>query len=240
MSLVLFDFDDTVTMLDSTLLLGVFVARKRAARHRILLLVAALLLARFRLVSNTGLKRVFAGLVGGQTASQLQLLAREFYDDWLNTIADDEILDALRMHVLNGDRVFLVSANFDWLLEPLADRWSLAGVIATQTEYRAGVCTGGIIGTACHGTEKLRRVVDHFGEATLEQAIAYGNKDDAPLLEAVQTGYLIRRTKPSFPMGLLRRYSHVLSGKLSQAELLAAPKIDLLPTSRCSVKTVIT
>jgi HAD superfamily phosphoserine phosphatase-like hydrolase len=236
MSLVLFDFDGTVTTLDTTLLLGVFVAKKRAVRHRLFLLVAALLLARFRLVSNTRLKRVVSRLlIRGQTMDQLQHLAREFHDTWMDTLADDEILDALQTHVLNGDSVYLVSANFDWLLEPLVSRWSLAGAIATQTGHRAGIYTGGIVGTACHGHEKLRRVVAHFGAAALGEAIAYGNEDDSPLLNAVQTGYLIRRAKPTFPLGFLRQYSHILSGKLNRAELIAAPKIDPFPTS-CRVE----
>jgi HAD superfamily phosphoserine phosphatase-like hydrolase len=233
MKLVLFDFDDTVTMVDTTLLFGVFVAGKGLARYRVFVLLLALMFAKARVLSNAGLKRIFMRLfLSGRTEDELRRLVLEFYQTWLNTLTDDSLLNTLRTHVVNGDRVYLVSANYDFFLQPLVERWSLAGVIATPIEYRAGRCTGRVIGTACHGHEKLRRAVVCFGPTALAEAVAYGNRDDSPLLQAVHTGYLIHRVRPPFPLGLMRRYAHILTGRLSRAELTAAPKIDLFPPSR--------
>jgi phosphoserine phosphatase len=122
--------------------------------------------------------------------------------------------------------VYLVSANFDCLLEPLMARWSLAGVIATQAECLAGVYTGGISGEACHGEEKLRRAVARLGQAAVSGAVAYGNRDDAPLLRAVRTAYLVRRGRPVPLLARLRRGRRILSGKLSRADLGAAHQIE--------------
>jgi phosphatidylglycerophosphatase C len=233
MNLVLFDFDSTVTTLDTTLPFGVFVAERCSARPRLFLLVSALLLAKVRLVSNSRLKGIFARLLlRGQTMDRIQQLALEFHDTHLNALTDDGALSALRTHVDNGDCVYLVSANFDFFLQPLVARWSLAGVIATRTEYRAGVCTGRIVGAACHGHEKLRRAITHFGATNLGKSVAYGNQDDSPLLNAVRTGCLVRRTKPRFPLGLLRRYYHILSGQISRIELTTALRIGPFPAAR--------
>jgi|GEM_PF-3043101 len=240
MNLVLFDFDDTVTTLDTTLLFGVFAVRKRRVRYRLVLLFAALMLAKGRVFSNTRLKQIFAWLLArGQTEDHLHDLAWAFHDAYAKTLIDEGVLKALRAHVERGDHVYLVSANFDFVLKPLIERWSLAGVIATQTEYRESLCTGNIRGTACHGDEKLRRAVVHFGAATLAKAIAYGNQDDAPLLNAVQTGYVIRRPRPSFPLGLLRRYCGIFFGRLDWAGLATGAKIDPYPASGSSKMTPI-
>jgi phosphatidylglycerophosphatase C len=233
MKLVFFDFDDTMTKHDTTLAIGVFFAGQRPARGRLPLLVFALGLAGIRALTNTGLKRIFALLFfRGETTEGVRERVVNFYQTCLDTLVDDELLGRLQMHVDRGDSVYLVSANFDCLLEPLAPRWSLTGVIATKADLRGGVYTGGIVGTACRGREKLRRVIAHFGQAAVAQAVAYGNQNDAPLLRTVGQGYLVRRAKPPGPFGRFRRWVRILSGKLSRDDLPSTRLIEPFPSSR--------
>lgn len=230
MSLALFDFDGTVTSIDTTLPFGAYFARKSGARHKVLRLFLVMLLARCGLVSNTRMKATFARLfLRGLTVDEVEKSADEFLANWLGKIGDEEVLAALRAHVAEADRVFLVSANFECLLQPLVRRWSLAGVIGSRAMARSGRYTGGIDGTACFGGEKLRRVSEHFSPEELTSAVAYGNEDDAPLLDAVASCCTIRREKPSFPAGLIRRYRDMLSGDLARAERSASAKRDPFP-----------
>lgn len=227
MNLVLFDFDSTLTSLDTTLPFGVFVANKCSARHRLVLLVVALMFARFGLVSNTRLKLIFARLfLRDQARDRLNQWTQEFHEAFLPDLIDDEVLRKLRTHADKGARVYLVSDNFDFFLQPLVKRWSLAGIIATGTDCHFEISTGRIVGAACHGHEKVQRALICFGTADLSTAVAYGNEDDAPLLRAVQTGYLVRRAKPAFPLGRLRRFLEIISGKISHTNFTNAPEIS--------------
>jgi len=230
MNLVLFDFDDTVTKLDTTLPFGAFFVGHPRIRGRLLLLIFALGLAKFRVITNTGLKKIFARLfLRGRTRENVRELANGFYQTRMEALVDEELISTLRMHVVQGDSVYLLSANFDCLLEPLVARWSLAGVIATRAEVRAEVYTGGITGVACHGEEKLQRVIARFGRAAVEQAVAYGNRDDAPLLHIARKGYLVRRTRSPGLVGRFRRWSRIVSWKLSADDLSHVRVIELLP-----------
>jgi HAD superfamily hydrolase (TIGR01490 family) len=232
MNLVFFDFDDTVTALDTTLPLGAHLAGRRHARLRIFLLVLALALGKVRRLSNTGLKRVFGKLfLRGQTIEDIRQLALQFHRTSLNTLIDDKVMGVLRMHVDRGDHVYLVSASFDCLLEPLVEHWSLAGVIATEAEHHAGIYSGEIVGPACHGREKLRRTVTRFGEAAVRGATAYGNRDDAPLLGAVRTGYLVRRVTTPGLLERLRRWGRIFAGKLTREDLAAARIVEPFPAA---------
>lgn len=196
MNLVLFDFDGTLTPVDTTLSSAAFLARGLSKRTAHCRFIATYALHRANLISNTRLKRTFCRLFfRGQAAARLRELAHRFHDSHLDTNLDSTVLQRLRGHLEAGDRVYLVSANFSCLLEPLIERWSVAGVIATEAEQRGGIFTGNLVGDACHGHAKLERVVERFGPTAVAHATAYGNPDDAPLLQAVRKSFLVRRPR---------------------------------------------
>ena len=213
MKLVLFDFDGTLTALDTTLPFGRHLAGEPAGRGPLARLVLALVLARFRLVSNTGLKRAFARyFLRGKPVAAVRQLALDFCRARLDSLVEPEVLGRLQTHVRNGDRVFLISANFACLLEPLVERWTLSGVIATRAEVTAGVYSGRLLGAACHGQAKLARARAEFTAADLQAATAYGNLDDMPLLIHVGQGFLVGRAAPAGPFGRVRRFLRLLAG----------------------------
>ena len=235
MKLVLFDFDSTLTAIDTTLPYGVFFSQHGDIRFHPCLLALALELARARILSNTALKRRFARLVlRGQSAERIAELALAFCRSCLVEIVDEKMLGILRTHVQAGDEVYLLSANLDCLLEPLVEQWKLAGVMATKPVLCAGTFTGEIAGLACHGREKLRRAVERFGAEAVAKATAYGNKNDRTLLEAVRTGYLVSRSRPAFPFGRLREQYRILSEKPSRRDLVRGSVIELYPGSRAT------
>ena len=214
MKLVLFDFDGTLTTQDTTLLLGQHLAGDTARQSKFLQLGLALVLARFHLLSNTGLKKIFARLLlRGKSASAIRELALGFYRSRLDALIEPSVVNLLRSHVTNGDRVYLVSANFDCLLEPLVDLWSVKGVIASHAEIANGIFSGRLVDKACHGNEKLDRVLARFGAAEVQSAIAYGDHDDLPLLGRVEQGFLIDRARPAGLFGRTRRFLRMLAGK---------------------------
>jgi len=186
MNLVFFDFDNTLTKIDTTLPLAAFIAHKKKKRVRLLLLFMVLLLCKLRLVSNTGMKKIFLHFfIRDEDAESVRNLTKAFVADYLDILANKEIVDRLRKHVAKRDEVYLVSANFDFFLLSLRDQWNLAGVIATRTELKGSAYSGAIVGESCFGPEKLSRAVSLFGRKKIEEAIAYGDsEDDLYLLNA--------------------------------------------------------
>lgn len=229
MNLVLFDFDGTLTKLDTTLEFASCLSAQRPVRGRHLLVAGALMLSRLHILSNNALKKIFARLfLRGRTQNEVRQTAERYICSRLDAVVDARILGLLQDHLNRGDRIYLVSANFDCLLEPFARHWSLDGVVATRAAARQGIYTGGLAGAACHGHEKLQQVISRFGGEALAQAVAYGNQDDAPLLHCAGKGYLVRRAGPPGRIGRMRRWVRLLTGQLNADDLAAAVTIEQL------------
>ena len=103
----------------------------------------------------------------------------------------------LLWHIGRGDKVYLVSSNYDFFLQSLVRRWCLTGMIATETEVKNGIYTGKLHGPACYGREKLFRVISQFGGACVKEAISYGDdpKSDVFLMEAVKEAHWVQGPK---------------------------------------------
>jgi phosphatidylglycerophosphatase C len=192
MSLVLFDFDGTLTTRDTVLPLGLFLARTAHAKKRLRVVYVLLLLTalKLRILSNHRFKERFCRLLlRGKSENEIDTLAQLFVDSYVNRILNKTVVDAMRGHQRNGDEVYVVSSNFSFLLRHLMRAWGFQGVIGTDAEVEAGRFTGGIRGRVCDGGEKLSRVLAIFGRERVRSAVAYGDsRSDHYLLEFVKTG----------------------------------------------------
>jgi HAD superfamily phosphoserine phosphatase-like hydrolase len=144
-------------------------------------------------------KRFLRCLLAGQPVARIRDLMEEFLDRRVQRLINQKVLGLLQKQQAQGEEVYLLSSNFDFLLDPLCQRWKLAGVLSTRAERLNGIFTGRLLGQTCHGEEKLARVMCEFGEQSVRQAVAYGDgKSDASILLAVAEGYWVR------PKGILR------------------------------------
>jgi phosphatidylglycerophosphatase C len=194
MSLVLFDFDGTLTKRDTLLSLGLFLARMKPNRLRktaSILLVFGLL--KSRLITNDRFKRYFCRvLLAGKSEIELNKLCQRFIDEYVQRVINDSVLEILQKHKQQGDDVYLVSSNFSFVLQPLQKRWDTSGVFATEAEVEAGRLTGRLVGRACDSQEKLRRVLECFGRDSVREATAYGDsRGDRQLLAFVRNAVWI-------------------------------------------------
>jgi len=194
MSLVLFDFDGTLTTRDTIWPFASFLCKEsgRSGGTRLSILLSLLML-KFRLVSNHSFKeRLLRLLVRGEAEPSIAERTEKFHQMRLNSLLNQPVVRALLKHAAAGDDVYLVSSNFDFFLRPLQQRWKLKGIFATETEVAGGHFTGRISGRACDGEEKLARVVAFFGERTARGAEAYGDsRGDSFLLGFVKTGHWV-------------------------------------------------
>jgi phosphatidylglycerophosphatase C len=190
MSLVLCDFDGTLTTRDTILPLGFFLRRaNRTPVTHLAHVAAALFLLKLRVASNDHLKKEFCRrLLSGQTEEHVDRLSSEFAASYVTNILRDRMVRLLEQHRQKGDDVYLVSSNFDFVLRPLLERLSATDIIATEPEITNGRYTGRLARPACARAEKLTRVVARFGAERVRDAVAYGDSDDdRALLEFVKT-----------------------------------------------------
>jgi phosphatidylglycerophosphatase C len=196
--LAFFDFDGTLTTQDTLWPFASFLSDGRglwgATRTGV---YSAFLQLKLRLRSNHSFKKhLLPLLVQDESQARIELLTQQFHDTNVEPMLNRDVLQALSRHTASGDHVYLVSSNFDFFLRPFAERWGLQGVIATQTEVREGKFTGRILGSTCHGKEKLARVLGCFDEARIRSAAAYGDSpSDAYLMNFVKTAHWVRSGK---------------------------------------------
>jgi len=194
MGLVFCDFDGTLTVRDTIWPFASFLchetARPAAVRASLLL---CLLELKLRLISNHLFKERFLRLlVRDESEKSIAEFVGRFHKTRLESILNFAMVSALAEHAAAGDDVYLVSSNFDFFLKPLERRWNLKGIFATQAEAVDGRFTGRIRGRACHGKEKLGRVVASLGERRTREAVAYGDsRSDSNLLHFVKVGHWV-------------------------------------------------
>jgi HAD superfamily hydrolase (TIGR01490 family) len=181
-TLALFDFDGTITTVDT---FTPFV-RQCAGRWRKLFGALALspLIAAYklRLIGGSPLRRAIAYLCfRGRNAEEVHRLGRQ-YGATLHSRARAEMLERIRVHRASGDTVVVVSASLAVYLEDFC-RGVGAEVIATELEARGGVLTGRYLNGDCTGEEKARRVRERYDLARYDLIVAYGDTaEDEALL----------------------------------------------------------
>lgn len=80
----------------------------------------------------------------------------------------DSTVARLHQHLADGDHVVVVSASYREYLVPLAEKWGVEAVIATELDTRDvdGVtrCTGALVGGNCRGQAKVDRLRSWMAE----------------------------------------------------------------------------
>lgn len=197
MSLVFFDFDQTLTCIDTTLPFASFLACTLKKKKNYYLLLGIYLLAKFKLISNHVLKQWFAKLLlYNQPVGRINFLATKFFKSYLALVENQEVVDLLRWYAANGNEVCIVSANFNFFLNPLKDKWPVTDILATCADINDDIFTGKLLGKACHGHEKVMSAVSFFGEKKVKDAIAYGDSNaDLCFLEYTRKGNWVHAIK---------------------------------------------
>lgn len=191
MRTVLFDFDSTLTTKDTFRPLARHFARNNF--FKLWLIYFLLTLYKIKLIKDKPLKEIFLKLFAKNlNQAQMGKKISAFIEKILPPFLNKATLDILNRHLKAGDRVFLVSANFDFFLEPIVKRWELQGLICTETQKINSCFTGKIIGPTCKGRDKLNKVINTLGETELKNTIAYGDPEDELLLSNAEEGIKIK------------------------------------------------
>ena len=192
MKIILFDFDGTLTKRDTLRPVAIHFAREYHKSMGLVFLYFLLVLGRFRMISDKKMKEDFLNIfLKGKDAASVGAVVRNFFEANLESLLNPCVLEALQRHRKNGDKIFIVSANFDFLLEPLVQFWRINGVICTETEKTGGVFTGKIVGDTCKGKAKVEKIRAMFSPQEIANMTAFGDRDDKEMLGMVNESILV-------------------------------------------------
>ncbi len=119
---------------------------------------------------------------------QLEHWRSEFLATKIEPILLPRATDLLNRHRADGDELLIITATNRFITEPIAERYGVSHLLATEPEILAGRYTGRVTGTPCFQAGKVERL-QHWLEAnggTLAGSWFYSDShNDLPLLQQV-------------------------------------------------------
>ncbi len=183
MNLALFDFDGTITTHDTytkfvlshtttfRLVCGATILTPFIILYKCKLLPSSLLRI---LITKTAFK--------GVKVNTLTSRAKKYANEYLPTVMRNEMLEKIKAHQKNGDRVIIVSAS----LSPYLVHWSSnmgVELICSELEEKDGKFTGTYVNGDCSGKRKVVNIKKLVDLSSFENIIAYGDtKEDLEML----------------------------------------------------------
>jgi HAD superfamily hydrolase (TIGR01490 family) len=200
-SAAFFDLDRTLIRRSSALALAGPFRRAGVIGRRQLVKAALwqLLFAARGASADTVRKAAEDGLMilRGFSLAEMETLVRESLEPILKPLVYPEALGLLREHHARGERVYVVSATLQEIIEPLAIDLGFDGALGSVCEVEDGRFTGRVA-RACHGPGKasaLRELAAREG-LDLSASTAYSDSaSDLPFLEAVGNPVVVNPDK---------------------------------------------
>lgn len=137
---------------------------------------------RVRAASEDGMK-----LLAGFSVEDMRRLVGDAMEPVLRPLVYDEPLRLVQRHRERGERVYIVSATLQEIVEHIADDLGLDGAVGSTCEIVDGVYTGRTL-RAAHGPGKAQATRELAAAAgiDLSSSTAYSDSHtDVPFLEAV-------------------------------------------------------
>lgn len=196
MVLAIFDVDHTLLRADTLKLFGLFLLKRKGIRLSRLPGFITCLSRRFLLLTDAEkLKTAYVRMLcGGMREAEVSVLSRDFAETRLLPKIFPQALERIERHKADGHEIVLLSASLDVYLEFLAQMLGADVLICTKLLRQDGFLTGDLHGANCKGPEKLRRLLAHYGEKTIDWRRSYAYSDsstDLPVLERVGTAVAV-------------------------------------------------
>jgi len=182
-----FDFDGTVTYVDSFLPFLREVCGRVGFWLRMLWVGPALGMHLAGLIGNSKAKEIFLRVfLGGRSGDSLRASASGFVVGRLASLVNPGAMERVEWHRARGHRLLLLSASPELYLELWAAANGFEKVLGTRLELREGRVTGRLAGLNCHGSEKVDRLRAELGDLSGYEIHSYGDsRSDRILLDQV-------------------------------------------------------
>lgn len=189
-SLVLFDFDGTLTKKDTLFAFTRFAVGDFKYYLGIAFLSIPMVLHKLGLLSSQLTKNVFlTHFFSNQDFGNFEKLGKNFAIKILPGIVRPEALKMIQFYREKDVRMVIVTASFSEWIEEWSKMYGIE-LISTKLEVKNNSVTGKIKGENCNGVEKVNRIREILNLEEYDEIIAYGDsKGDLPMLSISTSSY---------------------------------------------------
>ena len=174
-TLVLFDFDGTITTKDTLIEFVHYYRGKKQYWLGMLRLAPVLILYLFKIIPNWKAKQFFlARYFKGEKIDRFNARCLDFSRQKLPGLIRPGAKKAIEEYRRQNCTIAVVSASAENWVRPWCDQHGII-CLATRLESKDGLLTGNIQGRNCYGDEKVCRIKDAFTLTSFQKIIAYGD-----------------------------------------------------------------
>ncbi|MCU7875856.1 MAG: HAD-IB family hydrolase [Candidatus Thiodiazotropha sp. (ex Lucinoma borealis)] len=191
MALAIFDLDNTLLAGDSDYLWGVFLVEKgivdgdeyRRENDRFYMEYKA---GRLDIIE---FQRFSLKPLRDNRPEQLLDWRQEFLDSKISPIISQQARQLVENHKIAGDQLLIITATNSFITTPIAQKFGIDNIIATEPEVLDGYYTGEVAGEPSFRDGKVNRLYSWLKEQQqdLRGSFFYSDShNDLPLLESVE------------------------------------------------------
>lgn len=191
--LLVLDLDGTITKSDNLIRFTRFMIKERKI-FRFLMFYPIYLLLVVRIISNIQFKEYYVKyILKGMCEQYVKNAVQEYIiTPQFNEDLNKAVLDYLNK-ADNSEKV-IVSANFDFLVSPIADILHIPNYKSISLDIESGRFTGNIAGIIPYDARKIESFQTIESNYPGYYTIGIGDsKSDLPLLKYLNEGYLLKR-----------------------------------------------
>ena len=219
-TIVVFDFDGTITRQDTLLEFIKFSRGNRRFYFGLLFFSPLLVAMKLKIYPNGKAKqRLFSYFYKGISIEKFNYWGKAFRSE-VDKAVYPKALEALNSHRENGDKVIIISASVENWIKPWSEQAGVETVLATKIEVdKNNLLTGKFLTKNCYGQEKVNRLLEELPNRSDYRLVVYGDSlGDRELIEFADT---------------IKKKTGNLSNKTSRKYL---PPICLCPIRRSASK----
>lgn len=190
-TLVIFDFDCTITKRDTLLSFLIFSQKTSVLIAGFIKLIPVILFYIFGIIDNHIAKeKVLSRFFKGWHVSDFNSFAESFKFR-IDAQVRKDALNAICHHKKQGHELIIISASPENWIQPWANKMGFRRVIATKLESdHSGRLTGNLYSHNCYGPEKVKRLIEEYKILNNYFIIVYGDSNgDKELLDLADEGY---------------------------------------------------
>ncbi|EHZ2905747.1 TPA: HAD-IB family hydrolase [Vibrio parahaemolyticus] len=141
-------------------------------------------------------KRIILFQLRGRVYKELDLIAKEYVENVMLKRLNSKIIDIMRNHISNGDRVILISGGYDLYIKHFSSALGIKEFICTNIAFNdKGKCLGYFSDKNCMGENKVR-LLKAFVQEDLSSydIVTYSDSiTDLPLFKISQKGVVVSK-----------------------------------------------
>ena len=200
MSLAIFDLDNTLIGGDSDFLWGEFLGEEGVVDANAYRKKNEYFYQQYDL----GVLDIYAWLefclepLSRYSMTELQEFHHRFMIQKIEPIMLDKAQNCINQHKERGDTVLVITASNSFVTAPIAKKYGINQLLATEPEIKAGRYTGGVSGIPCFQAGKIDKLLPWLqkNEETLTGSTFYSDShNDLPLLELVDNPVAVNADK---------------------------------------------